>query len=265
MTATEDERMLRPKRRAWPVVVGLIVAALLVLAGGALVLGDVVARPAIERVVADQLMDALPPGSSRPDVQIVGAPLALQLLDGALDRVEITDLMVGVEGGTVDAVIALEGVPIDREQPVRAASGTLSIDETVLNALVKPGSASSPMTIGEGTVRYERELDVAGFTVAVGLTLRPELADGLVTFVPESVDAVGATGLGGRLDLERLVDLTGFAFDICVAEHLPAGVDLTALRVAPGGISADLVARDLHLNSTALANTGACTPETVTQ
>lgn len=261
----DDERMLRPRRRAWPIVVGLIVALLLVLGVGAIVLGDTVAKPAIERAVTDQLMDALPADSTRPVVEIVGAPLALQLLDGAIDRVEITDLRVGVEGGTVAAVVALEGVPIDRGQPVRAVSGTLSIDETALNALVKPGSASSPMTIGEGTVRYERTLDVAGFSVAVGLTLRPELDGGLVTFVPESVDAAGAAGLGGQLDLDRLVDLTGFAFDICVAEHLPAGVDLTALRVAPGLISADLVARDLHLNSTALANTGACTPETVTQ
>lgn len=253
----DDERMPRPRRRAWPIALAVTLTVLIVLAGAALALGETLARPAIERAVAAELDAVLPAGSAPAAVTVTGPPVALQLLSGALDlRLRVPGILV--RGATVDAEVTAAGVPLDRSRPVGEASGVFVVDEAALNALIVPNSATSPIAIGEGTVRYEREGSVFGRRVGFAVVFAPELRGDELAFTPVSVEATSPVAGSGALDLSTLIDASEFAFSFCVAELLPEDVRVTGVRAEPGRITVTAAATGLALDAESLARTGSC-------
>ncbi len=253
----EDERMLRPRRRAWPIALAVTLTVLIVLAGAALALGETLARPAIERAVAAELDAALPAGSAPATVTVTGGPVVLQVLSGALDlRLRVPGILV--RGARVDAEVTADGVPVDRSRPVREASGVFTVDEVALNALIVPNSATGPITIGAGTVRYEREGSVFGRRVGFAVAFAPELRGDELAFTPVSLEATSPMGGAGALDLSEFIDASEFAFSFCVAELLPEGVRVTGVSAEPGRITVTAAATGLSLDAASLARTGRC-------
>lgn len=254
MTTLDDQRMPRARLRRWLVVVSVTVVMLLMIGAAIVALGELVGRPVIAGIIADELEQALP--GTPVEVEVAGIdPIVVQLARGSLDEVEVHSPALPVCDASVEASVVLHGVPLDRAQPVRWARGVFVIDETALNTLIVPNATSSAITIDAGEFRYERELNVFGVRKTVAVRFAPELRGDELAFVPFAVDADASDA--PAIGLER-IDLTLFAFSFCVAELLPEAVTITGITTEPGRVLVSATAHDLALDAASLSRTGNC-------
>lgn len=238
--------------------IGIVVASVVVGLAAVAIVADVVARGIAEDRVAEEVRQNLPAQvSGDVDVTIGGFSVIAQYLSGTMDEVVLSAPDLEVDGAPIDVQVALSQVPVDLETPVGHLAATLSADEAALNRLIDVPGATGEVTLGDGTVGYEGSVEVLGFPVGYQVTATPTAAGDRILLEPVGVE-VGAGG--GSIDVSGLVQrlLGDDPVPVCVAEHLPAGIEVGSVAVAPGAVRIDLEGDDVLLSGDAMSTTGSC-------
>ncbi|MDQ0574787.1 LmeA family phospholipid-binding protein [Agromyces albus] len=253
--AAPAARRRRPRRRAG---CGIAIVVFLIVVVALLVVADVITRNITEQRTREQIQASLPAGvEGEVDVSIGGFSMIAQLLAGTIDHVELSAPQLLVEGVPLDVDVVAEGVPIDLAAPVAKVDATIEIGQDAVNRLVTVPGVDGGLTFGEGTIGYEGTTDLLGVTVDYSVAAKPTAAGDSVLLEP--VDVTVGTG-GAAIDVSELVTrLVGDdPLDVCVAQYLPEGVDVSSITVAPGTAHIELDAQRITLDRASLEQTGRC-------
>jgi hypothetical protein len=247
-------RRRRPRWLRLLLAIGIPVVVIVVV----LVVVDTAARAYAEQRVSDEIEKNLP-ADIRGEVRthIGGFSVLQQYLSGSFQRVELDAPKLVVQGAPLSATVVATGVPADFSKPIADATGTLRIDQTSLNTLVKIPGATGDITLGDGTIGYDGKIDLLGLPVGYTVTATPEAAGSQVLLKP---DKANLTTGAGDVNLSRLLQaLTSQGpFPVCAAQYLPAGVQVSDIRVTPGHATVELTASDFVLDQKFLNSKGSC-------
>lgn len=237
MTDTEAPR----RRRRWPWVLLVVV----VLLGLAVVFGgDAIARPLAAQLVSQRIGAALGTDPSKLDVTFSATPLPIQLLDGRVDSVDVSDPDVTLGPLTGDAAIHAEGVPLDQNAATTRLRISFAIDQQHLDTLATAfgqGYVES-VTLRAPDVVTSGRVSVLGASIPLGVVLRPGASDGRLAFTPTGIVVNGQTITADQLRQNAL--LRGIASQlsqqqtVCIADHLPKAVTITSVAVRGGELVA---------------------------
>jgi hypothetical protein len=241
-----------PRRRARSAAAGLfVVAGLLVVLAILAVVADVVTRGLVEQRAAAEIETAT--GLDDVSVDVHGVSVLWQILHGSLDDVALSS------GTAVDPVsfrLEVSDVPTDLQGASGPVTGTLTADSATVSALEGIGSVGASVALGDGQVTYARSFDLPLVgPVPVDVTATPALADDgrALDFAPTRASLPDTS-----LSLDLTPFLGDFATRICVAEQLPAGVELTSVDVEPDRVQLGLRSDGLPRSSSGLAAKGTC-------
>ena len=246
----------KPRARAgriWITVVAIVVALMALV-----VVADVIVRNIAEARFAEEIEANLPDGVEGDiAVTIGGLSVIAQYLSGSMQHVELFAPELIVEGVPIAVDVVGQGVPVDLAAPVEHLTATLEADGAAVNRLVDVQGIEGELTFGDGTVGYTDSVRFLGFPIEFTVTARPTAAGDTVLLEPVGVDVAAG---GGSIDVSGIVDrlLGDDPLPVCVAEHLPAGVEVQQLTVEPTGATVALEADGLRLDEASLAQTGSC-------
>jgi len=258
MTSTDASR----RRRRWPWLVALLVVAGLLVA--AWFLADSVARDLTTSAVRTAVIQKLKlPADQKVDVDIEGMVIP-QLIGGTFHDVRVASDGVPVGGTTADIAVRLNDVEYRGDTPGKMASGTavVTVGQDALRSLFSSvdGIPASSLTLKAPDVTATTRLSVLGTTVPIGIAMTPSATSGALVLRPASFTVGSATMTASALS-ERfgsLVDGITRSRRVCIADRLPAGVSLTAVRVSGASLVADLaIDGDLAVDG-ALQQKGVC-------
>lgn len=252
----EQDAAPKPRRRRWPWVLLIIVIVLAVLA----VVAELIARAVLPGIVRGIVIEQLDlPADQQLDVAADGI-LIPQLIAGSLDALHLSTDSVTIGGITGAADVTADGVSL-RGEDLRAASGTIRIDQTQFQALL----ADSDLPIE--TVEFEApdvtasgSVSVLGFSIPVEFTATPGAADGDLTLTPVRLLVAGLE-LDADQVAARLGDLGTRLTEtqrICIADQLPAGLHLSDLTIDGSEAVIDLSVDGAIVSDVSLQQNGTC-------
>lgn len=255
MADIRDGRGAPRRRRRWPIVVWAIVGVVLICV--ALVVADVSARAYAEGRIADELEARLPASvHGQVDVQIGGASVIAQYLAGSFERIDLHAPALDVDGTRVAARVTVLGLPTDTAKPVGSLTGTVTLGDDAVNALVDVPGVDG-LELGDGVVTLEGSKRLLGVPIGYEATATVAADGGRLLFTPTHVSVVsGPVGLDLSAAAQRLLGGTPIAF--CVASSLPEGVEVTDVSVAPDAATLTFRAHDFVLSADTLAANGSC-------
>jgi hypothetical protein len=240
---------------------GLVIASLLVLGlVGAYFIVDSVLRDYAQNRVREEIANNVPAGvTGDVAVSIGGFSIIAQYLSGNFDRVDLKAPALRAGGAQASVHLVATDVPVDTTKAVGDLRGSIEIDQKSLNALLSSaGIQGNPtVTLGRGDLSYTGTLAVLGFQVGFTATAQPEAAGDSVVLTPTNAQITTGTG---SLNVNGLVKrvLGQEPVRVCVAQYLPAGVQLTGVDVTPQRARVTLHAPDLRLTKEGLSTLGSC-------
>jgi hypothetical protein len=241
----------RRRRIAFWVLLPLVIVGLLVAV-------DSVARAVAEERVSAEIEANLPDTvKGDVDVRIGGFSVIVQYLAGEFESVELDAPRAVVNGAPLSATIRATGVPVDFSKPIRSATGTLSISETSLNALVAIPGSTGDVALGDGTIGYSGRVDLLGLPIDYAVSAKATAAGQNVLLQPDSASVTTGAGDVNLEQLVRSLSDTG-PFPVCAAQYLPDGVTVSDIRVKPGRATVTLAASKFVLDETFLHSKGSC-------
>ena len=251
--APADRKPRGRAARIWITVVAIVVAVVALV-----VVADVIVRNIAEARFAEEIESNLPDGvEGDVAVTIGGLSVIAQYLSGTMQHVELSAPELDVEGVPIAVDVVGEGVPVDLALPVEHLTATIEADAAAVNRLIDVQGIEGELAFGDGTVGYTDSVRFLGFPIEFTVTARPTAAGDTVLLEPVGVDVAAG---GGSIDVSGIVDrlLGDDPIPVCVAEHLPAGVEVQQLTVEPTGASVALEADGLRLDEASLATLGSC-------
>ena len=222
------------------------------------VVADVIVRNIAEARFAEEIEANLPDGvEGDVGVTIGGLSVIAQYLSGTMQQVELSAPELDVEGVPIAVDVVGQGVPVDLASPVEHLTATIEADAGAVNRLIDVQGVEGELAFGDGTVGYTDSVRFLGFPIEFTVTARPTAAGDTVLLEPVGVDVAAG---GGSIDVSGIVDrlLGDDPIPVCVAEHLPAGVEVQQLTVEPTGATVALEADGLRLDEASLATLGSC-------
>ncbi|CAG7616114.1 LmeA family phospholipid-binding protein [Leucobacter soli] len=248
------------RRRRWLRIAVPVVVLLLVIGAAELAI-----RLIVPGIVSSVVRENLSLSEEHPVEVRLGAFELPSVLTGRLSTVEVeVDDAQLIDGLTGTVRLRADSVPFAvSEGEIRGASASLMIGKDELPAaigLFTAGVADGGVVSG-GELVVSREVALFGADVRLEATLGLSVADGDVVIEPR---AVGAAGFD--LSADRLRELTGGTFDgmlsphdVCVADRLPTGLELTGIDLLSTGAArlTVAVAPDI-LSNPAQLETGSC-------
>lgn len=255
---TEGAERRPPRgRRRWATA-SWVVGGLIVLLGIAAVLVDNGLRAAAESVAAGQIEQRLPAGvTGHLEVRIEGGSVILQYLSGSFDRVDVDGSALKIDGQPAPTHVVARGVPTDLTKPVRDVTARVALDQAALNSLVKVPGAVSGVTPGDGTLSFDGSQSLLGLTVSYRATAKAKAAGETITLTPTAA-TVTASPVGLNFTAVVNAILGQAPLSVCVAQYLPAGVEITNIAVTPTAATLSFAAKNLVLSGSALATKGSC-------
>lgn len=228
MSAGAAGAPIRPRRARWPWVLLIIVIVL----GALAVTAELLARSILPGVVRGIVIERLElPGDQQLEVDAAGVLLP-QLIAGRLDELHLISDEVTFEGITGAVEVTALGVSL-RGEDLRSAHGTVRLDEREFTALLADTDLPvDEITIAEGDITASGAVPVLGLQLPVSLTVTPAAQEGDLMLTPASISIAGAT-LDAEQVRQRLGGVGATITEpqrICIADRLPAGLTLTALR-----------------------------------
>jgi LmeA-like phospholipid-binding len=225
------------------IVLGVV---LLVIIVALLVVSDVVAEPAVERRLAQEIQERY--GLvERPDVNIDAFPFLVDAGRGQLDRVEVNADEFRFGGLTVARVeldllelhYSVGDVLADREAAwAERVEGVAEVSQAALNQYLVDNGFPYAVTLMPGQVDVAGAVTVAGQTVNGTATVELSIVEGALQF-----RATNAQAPGLALDPAVVAEVAQrFTFAVPIPEVI--GVRLTDIEVAEG--SATLRAEALN-------------------
>ena len=199
------------------------------------VVADVVVRNIAEARFAEEIEANLPDGvEGDVGVTIGGLSVIAQYLSGTMQHVELSAPELDVEGVPIAVDVVGEGVPVDLALPVEHLTATIEADAAAVNRLIDVQGIEGELAFGDGTVGYTDSVRFLGFPIEFTVTARPTAAGDTVLLEPVGVEVAAG---GGSIDVSGIVDrlLGDDPIPVCVAEHLPGGVEVQQITVEPDG------------------------------
>ncbi|MGI9823231.1 LmeA family phospholipid-binding protein [Agromyces sp. Marseille-Q5079] len=245
----------RPRRRAkpWIIVVTCVLALVAVL-----VVADVVTRSVLEQRIVEQIEANLPEGvDGEVTAHVAGFSVLAQLATGSLEQITLDASGLEVDGNPLDAHVVAEGVPVQQGAPIDRVSGTVDLDEASVNALVELPGENGEISIGDGTLGYQTSMEVLGLDLGASITASAEAAGTNVLLTPVGVELSAGENsfeLGG-LAQQLLGDAQ---LDVCVAQYLPAGVQVEQITLTEGHAQVAFTASDVPFEEASLRTNGTC-------
>ncbi|MDF2491463.1 MAG: hypothetical protein K0R60_699 [Microbacterium sp.] len=255
-----QERSVAPRRRRWPWLIALLIVLLLVVA--AFFAGEWIARDIITKGVQQQVVSRLDLAADQEvDVDIPGSVL-LQLAGGTIDEVTLSSDDVTVGDVTGDVVVRLDQLALWNGPTMADGTATVTLDEAQVRALLATvdGLPAESIGLAEPDVTASTELSLFGAAIPLGLALTPSAAEGDLVLTPAALQLGGVdiTADGVRDRFGTLADPVLQGWRVCVAQYLPAGVPLTAVRVQGAQLVADFAVDGALLTDESSRAKGSC-------
>jgi hypothetical protein len=248
------------RRRVWPWIVAFAIVA--VLAVAAWFAAEAIARQVLTGVVREQVRTQLSLPADHPiDVDVPGT-LIPQLIGGSIDELTISSDDVAFNGVTGDVTVTAHDVAVRGTGEMSGATGTVTLDEAQLQALLSTVEGFPADTVGlqAPDVTMSMELSLFGVGIPVGVALTPSASEGDIVLAPTALQLgdseVTADAL--RNQFGGLADTVLRDWNVCIAQYLPAGVTLTGVEVQGDQLVADFDVDGAIATDPALQQNGVC-------
>jgi len=250
----------RQRRRATPWIVGVALIAL--LAVGAWIAGEFLARSIVTTTIRQQIVSQLSLPADHPiDVDLPG-PVLPQLIGGRIGELTLSSQNVASGELSGDIVVHATGIPIRGDAPVESARATVRLDEQQLRVLLGAidGFPVETVALDDPDIAMTTELELWVLSVSVGVGLTPRVEDGELVLTPSTL-RVAEAELSAEALLAQFGPLASSVlrdWKVCVAQYLPAGVVLTGIRVDGDAVVADVDIDGAILQDVRLQESGSC-------
>lgn len=244
----------------WVKVLIAVVVSVGVLAG----VGEWGLRLAVPGIVENVAREQLDLPASHPVEVEQGGSALLAAIGGGVNDISVTipDAPVA-DGVSATLEFRADRVPFTAtSSEMSNASASIFVPAAQLGpviSLLTSGAADSGKTSG-GDLVVGRQIDAFGFTVPIEASLRVSAEDGQVRVEPAGLSAVGFD-----LSADQLAAATGGLLQplleprvLCIADRLPAGMELTDVRITTGGARVELALAPDFLSNAAQRETGTC-------
>ncbi|MBZ4488504.1 DUF2993 domain-containing protein [Microbacterium sp. cx-55] len=255
-----EQPVARRRHRRWPWLVAILVVLALVVA--AFFAGEWIARDLITKGVQQQVVSRLAlPADQEVDVDIPGSVL-FQLAAGTIDEVRLSsdDVTVGDVSG--DISVDLRQVKIWDGPTMADGAATVTLDEQQVRSLLATvdGLPAESVGLAAPNVTASTELSLFGAAIPLQIALTPSAADGDLVLSPAALQLAGAdiTADGVRERFGALADPLLQGWRVCIAQYLPAGVPLQAVRVEGSVLVADFAVDGTLLTDAGQRAKGTC-------
>ncbi len=243
----------RPKRRRWPIVLVVVLVVLAAL----VVVAEFVLRGVVDRIIAEQVEQALPEGTTGQVEAHAEGVVIPQLVSGTLDRVEITSERITVDGVPLAADVTAHDVPVDGTGDVRDVDGTVTLAAGSIKDLAKYSPLFDRLRLVDGGVELSGSTAVLGYDIsyaARGDVVAQSDGKG-VTITPQSVRITNSS-LGLKVD--SIPGVTNVPVEVCTARFLPSQLAVRDLDITAEQATVRVTADSLPLSETGLRSVGSC-------
>ena len=248
------------RRRAWPWIVALLIVVGLAVA--AWFAGEWIARELVVKTVREQVITQLSlPADQEVDVTVEGAVLP-QLIRGSLDDITVSsdDVKLGALVG--DVTVHAQDVAIRGDAAAGAATATVVLDPQQLQTLLSTieNFPADSVGLAEPNVTMATELSLFGVGLPIGVALTPSAVDGDIVLTPDALQLAGNDISADALrdQFGGLAETVLRDWTICIAQYVPAGVELSSIAVAGDQMVADLAIDGAIVSDPALQEMGTC-------
>ncbi|WP_396655431.1 DUF2993 domain-containing protein [Microbacterium sp.] len=214
------------------------IIVLLVLLAAAVAAAEWLAREVTTNSIRNAVKAEL--GLPRDQVVEVDVPgiVLVQLAKGTLDEVTITSDDVTLGALTGDMTVHATGLPVRGDDPLQSVAATVVLDEAQLRALLGTveGFPADSVALDDPDVTMTYPLQVLGVDVPIGVALTPGASAGDLVLTPSAFQ-VGDSEISADDLRDRFGPIAQTVlgdWQVCIAEHLPAGVTLTGVDVSGG-------------------------------
>ncbi|HYI50307.1 MAG TPA: DUF2993 domain-containing protein [Microbacterium sp.] len=250
----------RKRRRAWPWILAIVIIG--GLAVGAWFAGEWIARDIVTRTIRDQVITQLAlPADQEVDVVVEGAVLP-QLIRGSLDDVTVSSEDVALDAFVGDVRVHAQDIAIRGDAAARAASATVVLDLEQLRTLLSTIEQLPVESVGlaEPDVTMTTELSLFGATLPIGVALTPSAVDGDIVLTPASLQLAGNEITADQLTSQfgGIADAVLRDYTVCIAQYIPAGVELSSIAVTGDQVVAQLDVDGAIVSDTGLQELGVC-------
>ncbi|HEX5729806.1 DUF2993 domain-containing protein [Microbacterium sp.] len=257
---TYSETPPKRRRRVWPWILALVIV--LGLAVAAWFAGELIARDIVTKTIREQVITQLSlPADQDIDVVVEGTVLP-QLIVGTLEDVTVSsdDVKLGALVG--DVTVHAQDIAIRGEGTAGAASATVVLDPQQLRTLLSTieDFPADSVDLAEPNVTMATELRLFGVELPVGVALTPTAVDGDIVLTPAALQVAGneVTADALRDQFGGFADAVLRDWTICIAEYVPAGVELSDIKVTGDQVVADLAIDGAIVSDTSLQELGVC-------
>lgn len=250
----------RPRRRAWPWILVIVVIAGLAIA--AWFAGEWIAQGIVTKTIRDQVITQLSlPADQEVDVVVEGAVLP-QLIRGTLEDVTVSSDDVELDAFVGDVTVHAQDIAIRGEAAAREATATVVLDLDQLRTLLSTIQDFPVESLGlaQPDVTMTTEFRLFGAAVPIGIALTPSAVDGDIVLTPASLQLADTELTAEQLSerFGRLTDSVLRDYTICIAQYIPAGVELASIAVTGDQVTAELDVDGAIVSDPALQETGVC-------
>ncbi|MFZ7088577.1 hypothetical protein [Curtobacterium sp. RRHDQ10] len=254
MTATAETPTRRHRGRTaliWAVSVVVVLAVLVVVA-------EFVLRGVVDRMIAEQVEQALPEGTTgQVDAHADGVVIP-QLLSGNLDDVALSAKRITVRGIPLAVRATVHDVPVDGQGSTGAIDGRVTLAASAVDDLGVLDQVSGDITLRNGGIAYRGSTKIVGYQIDYRVLADLAAASngqGIVV-TPQKV-SVTNTALGIDIGGE-VPGVSGRPLTVCTAKYLPADLRLRSIDVTAADASVRVTAPRLPLSEQGLRATGSC-------
>jgi hypothetical protein len=251
-TVAAPPRRGRASRIALVVVLGVVVLLAILV-----VVAEFVLRGVVDRMIAQQVEQSLPSGTTGHVEAHAEGVVIPQLIRGRLDDVLISSRRITVQGIPLAAHVTAHDVPVDGRGSTGAVTGTVTLASGSVKDLAKFSPLFGEMTLRKGGVALAGSTSILGYSIdysAKGTVAAQSDGRG-VTVTPKSV-AITNNEFG--LNVDQIPGVTDTPVNICTAQFLPAPLRIRALDLTRAAATVRVSAASLPLSETGLRTTGTC-------
>ena len=251
----------RKKKRTglkWLIALLVVVGVLVVL----WLIAEAIARYQVEKIVREQVIVGLELPESHPvEVDVPGAILP-QLIAGSLNEIAVASENVPFGPFSADVSGEAFGVAVRGEPVMDAANAVVVMNDLSVRELMATveGFPVDTVSLDGEFVAMSFDLNLLVTTFTVGVAAQVSADEGELVLTPARID------LGGvELTADELRHQFGIAsrlvlrdWNVCIAEYLPAGLDVTNVRVQDSHVFAEVAVNGRIAVDAALLEPGHC-------
>lgn len=252
-----------PRRRRTGLIVTLVLIGIVIVLAIVAVIAESLARQQATALITDQVRQALALEPEHPvDVTIEGPPVLWQAAGGRFEavQVEIERVVFGELVG--DLSLRVIGTPLDSQLPTDSLSAVFTVAEVDVAALAGffSGIVVTDVQLDNREVQFQTGFSIFGVTFEIGVGVTPTVDNGQLAFSPTSLvindQRIEASDLQSQFG--GLVEPLLATQRVCVAQYLPAALELSAVQVGDTQMLVVFTAEDVALAGEGFTTRGTC-------